>query len=233
MILYQGPSMLDGKPIVVIATGFAKASQNSKTGAMIQTYIIRSDISPIDANRTNEDFSICGNCVHKGDMGKNRSCYVTLIHGPLGVWKAFNRGIYPAIDIDKFAGKTIRVGSYGDPAAVPMEIWQKILSKAAGWTGYTHQWKTIDKKWSKLVMASADSIDDSIAAMAKGYRTFRVSANADPVKKMEVICPASEEMGKKTNCLSCKACMGTSGKAKVSIVIPAHGTGKKYVEMDA
>src|SRR3546814_4866747 len=41
VILYEGPSKLDGKPIAVIASGLAKASRNTKTGAMVQTYIIR------------------------------------------------------------------------------------------------------------------------------------------------------------------------------------------------
>ena len=36
-ILYEGPSMLDGAPIVVIATGFAERTANAKTGSMIQT----------------------------------------------------------------------------------------------------------------------------------------------------------------------------------------------------
>ena len=233
MILYQGPSQIDGKPIMVIAVGINTASRNTKTGKMIQTYIMRSDIDPINANRTNEDISICGNCIHRGDLSKNRSCYVTLIHGPNVVWKSYQRGIYPIVDLDiaadAFADKTIRIGTYGDPAAVPIAVWQKVLSKAAGWTGYSHQWKTIDKAWAKIVMASADSIEESVAAMEMGYRTFRVSGSGDPVKRMEVICPASEQMGKKTNCLSCRACMGTSGKAKKSIVIAAHGTGSKYI----
>ena len=37
VILYEGPSMLDGAPIVVIATGIRTGSTNVKTGAMIQT----------------------------------------------------------------------------------------------------------------------------------------------------------------------------------------------------
>ena len=48
-IIYEGASLLDGKPIVAIAlTG---KSTNTKTGAMIQTFIIRSDIDPLTANK--------------------------------------------------------------------------------------------------------------------------------------------------------------------------------------
>ena len=35
--VYDGPSMIDGKPIVVIMTGFKRASKNAKTDDMIQT----------------------------------------------------------------------------------------------------------------------------------------------------------------------------------------------------
>jgi len=48
-ILYRGPSLLDGKPIVVVA--ITKESKNSKTGSMLQTYIIRSDMHPVAAVR--------------------------------------------------------------------------------------------------------------------------------------------------------------------------------------
>jgi hypothetical protein len=41
VVLYEGPSELDGKPIVVVATF---NSVNDKTGNMVQTWIIRSDM---------------------------------------------------------------------------------------------------------------------------------------------------------------------------------------------
>lgn len=235
VILYDGPSKLDGKPIVVIATGLKAKSTNAKTGAMVQTYVIRSDISPIDAVRSGDDFSICGDCVHRGDgTGKDRSCYVTLIHGPRSVYAAYKRGVYPKANAfqarELLAGRMVRLGTYGDPAAAPFGMWSIATARAAGWTGYTHQWRTIDARWPRLVMASADSLADMAEAHAMGYRTFRVTADAfENVKGLEVICPASEEKGKVTDCATCKACMGTAGKAKASIQIAAHGGSKKYV----
>ena len=62
-IIYNGPSLLDGKPIVAIAT---YSDRNSKTGKVLQTYIIRSDISPLNASKSGEDFSICGDCKFRG-----------------------------------------------------------------------------------------------------------------------------------------------------------------------
>ena len=58
-ILYDGPSVLDGQPIVVIAT---METSNRKTGQMVQTWIIRSDISPTDAAKIGLDSSVCGHC---------------------------------------------------------------------------------------------------------------------------------------------------------------------------
>lgn len=235
VILYEGPSQLDGAPIVVIATGLKQASTNAKTGAMVQTYILRSDIPPIDAVKTGADESICGGCRHRGDgTGKERSCYVTLFHGPRGVYAAYKRGSYPRQGLMLFAGlfanRMVRLGTYGDPAAAPINIWKHVLSQAAGWTGYTHAWHTVDAAtWHPFVMASADTEAEMHEAHALGYRTFRVTPGPhENIRGLEVVCPASDEAGKRTTCEQCRACMGTSGKARASIQIAAHGTGKRY-----
>jgi len=238
VILYEGPSQLDGAPIVVIATGLKQGSTNAKTGAMIQTYILRSDMPPIDAVKSGDDASICGGCTHRGDgTGKGRSCYVTLMHGPRGVWAAYKRGAYgegvarrPAHGL--FKDRMVRLGTYGDPAAVPVKVWTTALFNTKGWTGYTHQWNSIDAAvWAPLVMASADSEREMQLAHALGYRTFRVTPLGEqPIKGIEIVCPASHEAGQKVECIDCKACMGTSAKARVSIQIQAHGTGKRYVQ---
>jgi len=239
VIIYQGPSKLDGQPIVVVAVGIKNNSSNTKTGAMVQTYILRSDINPMEAVKSGADASICGSCTHRGDgTGKDRSCYVTLVHGPRGVFNSFQNGNYPvatpAEAAELVAGRMVRLGTYGDPAAVPIYVWQGLLAKSEGHTGYTHQWKTIAPQWSALVMASADTVEEMNAAHAKGYRTFRVSPiGGAPMAGLEIMCPASEEAGRKTTCELCRACMGTSGKAKISIQIAAHGTGRKHVALAA
>lgn len=239
MILYEGPSRLDNQPIVVIAVGLKQGSSNTKTGAMVQTYILRADMNPMEAVSKGADSSICGACPHRGDgTGKGRSCYVTLVHGPRGVFGAYSRGAYPKalpmVAREAVRGKMVRLGTYGDPAAVPIHVWQNLLTHAAGWTGYTHQWRRIHPAWAKMVMASADSEAEMRAAHAKGFRTFRVTANPrENIRGLEIICPASEEMGKRTTCHECRACMGTSGKARASIQIAAHGTGKSHVQAEA
>ena len=52
-ILYEGPSQIDGAPIVVIVNKI-DGSDNAKTGAMVQTFIIRSDVAPTEALRTSK-----------------------------------------------------------------------------------------------------------------------------------------------------------------------------------
>lgn len=235
IILYEGPSQLDGAPIVVIAVGIKQKSTNTKTGAMVQTYILRSDMPPIEAVRAGEDASICGGCTHRGDgTGKLRSCYVTLMHGPRGVYNAYKNNRYARVTAsgarEILRDRMVRLGTYGDPAAVPIKIMRNALTHAKGWTGYTHQWKSVSWKWRELVMASADSLADLDAAHKKGYRTFRVTPIGEgPIKGREFNCPASEEAGKKISCIDCLACMGTSAKNRASVQIAAHGTGKGHV----
>lgn len=242
-VIYQGPSQIDGAPIVVIVTGLAKASQNEKTGDMVQTYILRADMVPTVAVKVGADSSICGACIHRGKPNPDqsagaaamveRSCYVTVMHGPRSAYAGWVAGSTKAQPVeviaDRIAGRMVRLGTYGDPAAVPLSVWEILLSKAQGWTGYSHQWRNLSGDWARLVMASADSVEDVTAAHALGFRTFRVApAAGQEIRKVESVCPASAEKGKVTDCATCRACMGTSGKARASIVIAAHGAGAKH-----
>lgn len=234
-VIYDGPSMIDGSPIVVIACALDK-SRNTKTGHMVQTYILRKDMHPIEAVKTGADVGICGDCRHRGDgTGGSRSCYVTLVHGPSHVYRSYLRGAYVAVDPWAagmlLAGRMIRLGTYGDPAAAPIDIWHGLTAHAKGWTGYSHRWASVSRDWSLLVMASADTAEERIEARALGYRVFRVGA--EPMTG-EVVCPASKEAGKKAVCADCRACMGLAGKARADIVIAPHGTGSRYaVEREA
>lgn len=237
-IIYHGPSMLDGAPIVAIATGLASKSSNEKTGAMVQVWIIRSDMSPLAASRNGSDASICGDCPHRGtaDASKEtgwaigRSCYVNLAQAPLSVYKTFLAGGYSAMALEAFAaaiaGKGLRLGAYGDPAAVPQAVWDAVCPSAAYCNGYTHAWRAFPAL-SAWCMASADSATDRAEAGKLGFRTFRVRTAAETVQAKEVVCPASAEAGKKTVCALCKACGGHSAKAKADVVIIAHGSGAR------
>ena len=220
-ILYKGPSLLDKKPIVVIAT---YSDRNTKTGKVVQTYILREDINPLEASKTGADFSICGNCTMRGiptddpkrKIAKNRRCYVNLGQGVLIVWKAYKRGVYKFGDsVLMGRNRFIRIGTYGDPAAVPKYVWDNLLSESQTWTAYTHQ-----SAWSpEICMQSADSYDQALKHWKAGRRTFRVIQNIDELDKQnETLCPASKEAGRRVQCTACKLCRGSSKAKSIAIV---------------
>jgi hypothetical protein len=223
--------LLDGNPIVVVATGLARASKNPKTGAEVQVYILADNgMDPIRAAKSGGDASICGDCPHRARPdGRLGSCYVNLIFGPLEVYKTLTSGGYPRFNrrrhLRLFRGRVIRLGAYGDPAAVPIGVWDDITSVAAHWTGYTHQWRTCDKAYARYCMASVETVTQMHEAWALGYRTFRVRLADQPVQQGEFICPASEEAGKRLSCVECKACSGAKASSRASSpVIIVHGS---------
>jgi hypothetical protein len=147
------------------------------------------------------------------------------------------RGIYPdiwaSIDVmESFLlavkGRKVRLGTYGDPAAAPEFMWVLVVQDAAGHTGYTHQWASGKadhvKQWC---MASADTPKEMAIAKMDGWRTFRVrTADGNPEYSHEMICPASEEAGKRLTCATCMACSGGIDSKKASVTIVVHGSLK-------
>jgi len=237
-VIYRGPSLIDGAPIIVVAVWSAR---NRKTGLMLQTYILRADMHPFAANRTGADFSICGRCSHRGKptkrksgLAEKRTCYVNMGQGVLIVWKAFKRGYYPvatghAAIAAIGRGRMVRLGTYGDPAAVPSYIWDSLLSEAEGHTAYSHQAGVETAGYDHMrFMRSADSLAEAQAAWRAGERTFRIVREVgEIVRGSEILCPASEEAGKRTTCGKCGLCGGAAVRAK-SIAIPVHGAGAKW-----
>lgn len=245
-VVYKGKSLIDGKPIVVVA--IVSESKNSKTGNMVQTYILRDgEKSPLDVVRDLDDVSICGDCKHR--RGTGGSCYVNIGQGVMQVWKAYKNGNYPYMQPHKLAphlkGRKVRLGTYGDPMAVPSWVWMDLVSCADGHTGYTHQWNPESEIVQRvmrrdpdqyediraLCMASVDNEDEWWFATYNNWRTFRVRGADDGLNAGEFICPASEEAGKKKICATCMACNGAGEKgsklAKATPVIIVHGSLKK------
>ena len=231
VVLYNGPSRIDGAPIVAIACRITAASTNGKTGAMVQTFIMRRDIAPHEALKTGDDSSVCGDCLLRPINKGSTRCYVRVYQAPLSVWDAYQRGRYavPGVDFDAgllpalFAGLSFRIGSYGDPAAIPASVWKTVTRRVKNRTGYTHQWrKRIGAGLKDLCMASADNESDVATATAKGWRTFRVRKHDAPTLANESVCPASKEGGQRTQCDTCGLCQGATIAAK-NIVIADHG----------
>ncbi len=227
VVLYRGKSLINNENIVVIAS--ITNSKNEKIGDMIQTWILLdNNLSPYDNSRNGKDEAICGDCIHRGKNGKQGSCYVNLLWAPNQIYKSYLRGNYPdyspRVHNKLIRGRILRYGAYGDPAAVPYEIWAKLNKLCPNHTGYTHAWRNCDQRLKKILMASVDTPNQVAEANKLGWRTFRVRIpQNDPLLENEITCPASKEAGKIRTCATCKACHGAgNGKAK-NIAIIAHG----------
>jgi len=220
-VLYEGPSMLDGSPIVVIATGFKAKPGNAKTGDMIQTWIMRADLHPVVA-LDGEDRSVCGDCPHrrgpsyvtaKGKVKKGkRTCYVEVGKAPAAVWRCYQRGGYaPLPSAEMLIGRKLRLGSYGDPAAVPAAVWLPLVAACDGHSGYTHQWREPVGAWARgILQASCDGMADYLEATAHGWGTFHVVPKGTALPSGVAHCAASKERGAKTTCAACLLCSGTA-----------------------
>lgn len=222
VVLYEGPSRLDGEPIVVIAT---LESRNRKTGSMVQTWILRSDLDPIAASISGRDASVCGGCPHRHSL--EGACYVRLNQAPLAVYKAYHRGAYArGINLRPLLqGRAIRFGAYGDPAAAPTSLWRTLRRLATLTTGYTHQLghPRFDPALLDLCMVSVDTPKQATRAAEMGLRTFRVKTQEAPRLDGEVSCLA--ESGNQ-QCITCGLCSGARGEGP-SVVINVHGTAAR------
>lgn len=236
-ILYEGPG-LDGTPIVAIVTGEDDPSENSKTGKMLQVWILLATMDPIKASRTGADQANCGaDCPHRGTpvekergWADKRTCYVMLNNAPTKIWQKYIDQGYSRPSREEalqiMQGWLIRFGAYGDPVCLPVDLVRDMCRVSSGWTGYTHQWHRGFQPYQPYFMASCDSSVQRAMANSKGWRTFRVGQTTEPG---EVNCPASEESGHRVICAQCKLCSGQHLKGAKNIQIRAHGTSKRRV----
>lgn len=224
---YAGPSLLTGDPIVGIVTGLDQGSSNAKTGPIAQAWVLRSDMPPMDAKRSNLDDAVCGDCQLRGRDGRDSGCYVVVWQSPDRVYKSFIAGLYPAVTWSELQavleGRIVRLGAYGDPAAIPFDIWRVLLLTTAGHVAYTHAWRRCDPRFKSIAMASVDTEREFFEAGLRGWRTFRVRLPGEPlIAGAEFVCPASDEATHRTTCSRCQLCRGTSSPAR-SVAIYAHG----------
>lgn len=226
-IIYEGPSVLSpGDDIIVCLTGLGgRASKNPKTGAMVQAWIMLRDVHPGEARQSGADRAICGLC----PLASGRGCYVAG-YALSSIWRAYLRGAYPAVSpydaAAWIAGRSLRVGAYGDPCAVPSAIWGPLVDAASRVTGYTHQWatsRTAAHSDYPYLMASTESPSGTASAVAMGWRTFRIRRPGASILPGEVDCPASDESGHRTTCERCGLCDGRRRAKSVSIT--THGSG--------
>lgn len=119
VIVYRGPSMLDGSPIVCIITGINKPSHNPKTGKMAQVWILPESVAPHVAVATRQDGGVCPSSCQQWQDG---SCYVATFQGPRSVYEAMHRGNYPLITLAETKQlatlHNLRLGAWGDVSAL-------------------------------------------------------------------------------------------------------------------
>ena len=221
--LWRGPSSYNGAPIVVLATGLVRPSVNRKTGAMVQTYILRQDRKPVQAVKDGTDSAVCGDCpLRPSESGSDgATCYVNT--GWLAsLWQSWKNGNVPAMALDQAAsyiaasGLPLRVGAYGDPGMVPTSVWAAIQQRKG--TGYSHQWAATPEL-APYAMASVQTVDGARAAQSQGWRTYRVDAEGLGPVAGEIECPEATTNGR-VKCAECGLCKGATLKAQNIVIQP-------------
>ena len=278
-VIYEAPSMLDKKPIFAALVGLSTASNNSATGAMLQVYIMRSDISPMEAVNSGADSSVCGSCSLRGEVmsleaaaayaeslpsakrrallarivisaargessiNVRRPCYVRLEQAPTGIYKLYKKGGYPVVStreaVDYVRRRDLRVGAYGDGAALPIGVIRPLVDAADVVTNYTHAAGYAPGRADRLAgftMASCESVAQAKEYQSRGLRTFRVSPNfqeKNGVRRVVDLLPGEiqciKTLNKSVQCIKCKLCDGWRGKYTKNIVAPVHGKGAAYL----
>lgn len=212
--LYRGPSQLDGSEVVCLLT---TNSANRKTGPVIQSWIMRTDMPPNEAVSTGADAAVCGDCKLRG-----RACYVLPWQAPTVAWRAWSKQPRPAPRY-LLHEQDLRIGAYGDPAALPFEVWEAAARHTRSVTGFTHQWRRCDPRFRQLLMASCDTLADAQEAQAMGWRTFRITLQPEKLPG-EVVCPNHT---KGLTCQQCRCCDGHRSGRRANVTTPVHGAKYK------
>jgi hypothetical protein len=225
-LAWEGDSLIDGSPIALILTGFAKPTSNRRTGRLIQSWIIQQNFTPTYAAKHGLDEGVCGCCPMK--LSEIGSCYVHML--PINnIYRHYMVGGCPKFSSKEIAvlehyRYPIRIGSYGDPAAIPFEVWEPIICASGKHTGYTHLWNhNCDKRWRKYLMASVQSEAEAKQAQSQGWRTFRIITPSASLSANEILCRNTED--DRVQCESCLLCDGSSSKPNIADIV--HGLNWK------
>ena len=215
----------EGNGIFAVLTGLTSQSKNKKTGDMLGISILPIEEKPSDSIKHKNDSAQCGTCALAASTPGPWSCYVNPI-SLNSVWTATIKQKVSKL-VDKFLAITptpIRLGTYGDPARLPLELIKKLIgNKGRKYTGYTHQWETCNPAYSKYLMASIDHTNSKEKAISKGYRTYRILGELDMLGEDEIMCP-HDSTG--VQCADCRLCSGNGVKAK-NIAVRVSGPKNK------
>lgn len=226
-IIYDGKSQFDGSDIIVIVTNSREAKLVKKIGLSYQTWIIKKNIHPLDAMRSRQDLGVCWNCPFKNVFNEDTQtlqgvCYVNL-SGLSSVYASYVAGQYNTEE-NYSLGLNARIGSYGDPAAVPIEVWERLLSQVPSSTGYTRQWKNPKyAAYKAFCMASCHNMTEYQQAVDMGWKAYIVRGEGEDLPQGAIECPQPSDPVR-IHCHSCGLCDAKTG----SVAAIVHGGGKKY-----
>jgi hypothetical protein len=216
----------DWNTVAIATTG----TSNSKTGDMIQIWILDRNLHPVESIRSGKDASLqCAGC----PLASGSGCYVSPL--PLmAIWRKFTRNEYPHLNMFSsewesfWKGKSVRFGAYGNPSLLPLPVVESIAKLAKRHTGYFHNWKELSAQeaqaYGRFFMASAEPWNVA-QAQALGLRTFSVLPAGSPPPAGSIECLADS---KNLTCAECGLCDGTERSNRrsgplPSVWIKAHG----------
>ena len=183
---------------------------------LLQSWVLQQEFVPTFAAKQGLDEGICGSCSLK--LSKAGSCYVNL--APINnMYRKYVAGTYSKlskneIELLKYYRYPIRIGSYGDPTAVPFDVWEPIILASGSHTGYTHNWLFCDNSWKQYLMASVQSESEACIAQSQGWRTFRIIAPDTPLSENEILCSHTQD--DRIQCETCLLCDGASSKPNIA-----------------
>tara|TARA_Y100001963_G_C6714986_1_gene416191 strand:+ start:103 stop:756 length:654 start_codon:yes stop_codon:yes gene_type:complete len=202
----------------LVITGLRSYSQNSKTGNMLQSYIIDKEKAFSEPKVFGSKCSECPvvkECYVSRDKLTVRRSLKKLVEGEKTSYQFVTLNqVLPLIK-----GRSFRFGTYGDPSAIPLDMIRSIASVVKSWTGYTHFWREISQEYQEFFMASVEDLTGEMLAQAMNWRTFRMIRKGESNDSINsILCPNTS---RGITCEACKLCKGTSSRAK-SIWIDEH-----------
>lgn len=236
-IIYDGPSAFDGQPIMgAITLGSSNSKLTDRPNAeVVQLWILPRDLHPSEAMSSGADASVCGDCPlrpWRDGLKVKRACYVMPM--PISsVWRNTDRSrvVTPTEALRGSRARLLRLGAWGDPAALPYDVVSELAGAArkAGIrqrTGYTHTWRITDQRFKHLIMASCEGTLEATEAQRLGWRTFTVTPRPERPAVGAIICPASNEVGRKSTCEKCGLCDGAHAEdeRRHNIQIASHAS---------
>lgn len=197
-------------------------STNRKTGDMVQTYLLDRDTLTSEPKVFGAKCSACP-MVNKCYVSRDKMSVRRALTKLLGDERTSYAHAALADVLPLLSGRKVRLGTYGDPSALPLSDLKAVVNSAQGHTGYTHFWREIDTDYSRYLMASVEDSSAELLAQGLGYRTFRVITKETTERAVSSVAVECLNSSAGLTCAECLLCSGTEGKGRrVSIWIDEH-----------